>query len=75
MTAYDAIVIGTGTAGGYLADRLGRSGMKGGANRTQVAWRDIPEIVRSATSAAPIKPYYLFGLDLSFLGLRSAATR
>jgi pyruvate/2-oxoglutarate dehydrogenase complex dihydrolipoamide dehydrogenase (E3) component len=28
MTAYDAIVIGTGTAGGYLADRLGRSGMK-----------------------------------------------
>jgi pyruvate/2-oxoglutarate dehydrogenase complex dihydrolipoamide dehydrogenase (E3) component len=28
MAAYDAIVIGTGTAGSYLAERLARSGMK-----------------------------------------------
>ena len=28
MTAYHAIVIGTGTAGSYLVDRLARSGMK-----------------------------------------------
>ena len=27
MAAYDAIVIGTGTAGSYLAERLARSGM------------------------------------------------